>query len=678
VIVWFISALLTAGLASGPVAQPFGPPSPLFFESAPAQPAPRKLTSGIKPPQNQTLHTRRAEALAKAISFISTERFDEALAFIRRQNPELRDWSGLASLEAGLISVKDPEQALDIYYRIINGKTKDHHWVRALNGYRVTLAKLAEKGDYSAKAKLIRTLGLEWRNNEARLLLKQTLQQGNLPDDLKNELDAFGAVLALRVGDFDEAMDFWKNRDDEVSLRWLSTLCLRQGQFETAAWARGQVAERLRGAAQLQELERRFDIMVKGGLTTEAEELIQQWPGLAKRMADHNFSLGISALLSNEPQKAQAYFQKETERKGGRLVASLYFLGRTMEMLDDRQAAIGFYRRAAASPLGYYRLLAEGRLATLSGNFKKLALAEPMANLLKSPGGELWGDRGSLGFYLWLSERLPAPWPDIYAAFGLPLKADGSGDIALAREAVEHYLAAGDFEAALEELLAATETIVPVRTSPDDPGARKFIFLAAIGGEYRLAVNLLNRLDTDAPGQRWNHPAVFGRPVLGAWRRFGLSPQLILSVIRTESAFQSWAVSSSNARGLMQLLPSTAGQLARLAGQEQPSEEALFNPDLNIRYGAAYLVELLKAFGNVPLALASYNGGPFNIGAYMKASPRRPLDLFIETLPFSESSIYVKRVIESVAVYESAYLGRYNYHDLTAPVGQAPADAPDF
>ncbi|MDR2443479.1 MAG: lytic transglycosylase domain-containing protein [Deltaproteobacteria bacterium] len=675
---WLLAFSMMAGLNSISAIEPAGPPRLSFFESAPQKTLPPPNIEAI-PMKNPTLHSRRAQARARAVGFIIEERFTEALAFIRRQSGELRDWPGLASLEAGLVAGRDPLEALDIYYRIINGPARDRHWVRALNGYRVILGRLSEKGDFGAKAKLIRALGLEWRNNEARALLSQVLAQENLPKELQNELKAFGAVLALRVGDFEAAYAFWQKRTDTTSLRWLSTLNLRQGKFEAAYSARTKVASKLKGNAQLRELERCFDILVKGGLIDEAEDLLKSRKDLAKRLADNAYSLGLASLLAGDPQKAINYFKKETVRSGGKIAASLYYQARAHEMLGQKKEAINFYRRVAASHLGYYRLLAEGRLATLLGQYKKIALSVPLAALLKGPAGDMWGDGDSLGYYMWLSDRLSLPWPDIYQiATPKPIDPSIEGSREESKAAIDYYLDSGDYLAALDELLAATETILPLKTLPSDLAAKRYILLAATSGEYSLAVKLLNRLKTDSQSRRWNHPMVFARAVLGAWRRHGLSPQLVLSVIRTESAFEKVAVSTSNARGLMQILPSTAARLAILEGDRELREEDLFDPDLNIRYGTAYLSELIRVFGRLPLALAAYNGGPFNINAYMKAVPQRPLDLFIESLPFSESSIYVKRVLESQAIYESAYLGRYNYHDLTAPVGLPLSEPPDF
>jgi soluble lytic murein transglycosylase len=170
----------------------------------------------------------------------------------------------------------------------------------------------------------------------------------------------------------------------------------------------------------------------------------------------------------------------------------------------------------------------------------------------------------------------------------------------------------------------------------------------------------------------------YGRDVIRAYRDYGLPPQLTLSVIRTESAFQKDAISVSNARGLMRLLPSTAEKLAALLEEPAPRDEDLFGVTLNIRYGAYYLSLLTESFGSVPMALAAYNGGPFNMESLIASRGPMPLDLFVETLPFSETSNYVRRVLENVFIYESAYLGEANYPDLSGKVSPPVTPPPPF
>ncbi len=171
---------------------------------------------------------------------------------------------------------------------------------------------------------------------------------------------------------------------------------------------------------------------------------------------------------------------------------------------------------------------------------------------------------------------------------------------------------------------------------------------------------------------------IYGREILKAQRDYGLDPGLLLALIRTESAYQADIMSASNARGLMQLLPATANKVAEQLGQAKPGALALFDPVLNIRYGSWYLKALVDGFGHEALALAGYNGGPYNIKSMITAKPGMPLDVFIESLPFEETANYVKRITESRYIYEMAYLGRASLPDFSIEVPTPRPSLPDF
>jgi soluble lytic murein transglycosylase-like protein len=118
---------------------------------------------------------------------------------------------------------------------------------------------------------------------------------------------------------------------------------------------------------------------------------------------------------------------------------------------------------------------------------------------------------------------------------------------------------------------------------------------------------------------------VIERSIQKAAARYNLSPDLIRGVIRAESNFQAQAVSSAGAKGLMQLMPETAGDL----GVTKP-----FDIQQNIDGGSRYLRQMLDRFGgNLKLALAAYNAGP---GAVEKYEGR---------VPYAETQEYVKRVL---------------------------------
>ena len=90
----------------------------------------------------------------------------------------------------------------------------------------------------------------------------------------------------------------------------------------------------------------------------------------------------------------------------------------------------------------------------------------------------------------------------------------------------------------------------------------------------------------------------------------GLDPLLVVAVIRTESAFNAYAVSGVGAMGLMQMMPGTGQVLALQRGTTLRHRQTLFDAELNIELGTAYLASLLREFGDAPTALAAYNGGP--------------------------------------------------------------------
>ena len=108
-------------------------------------------------------------------------------------------------------------------------------------------------------------------------------------------------------------------------------------------------------------------------------------------------------------------------------------------------------------------------------------------------------------------------------------------------------------------------------------------------------------------------------------RRFHLDPLLVLAVIQVESRFDPTAVSAQGAIGLMQLQGPTARDLAMALGLEWTGDDLLFDPDLNVLLGCAYLRRLIDRFGDQDAALAAYCSGPTLVEARRDANGRIPL-----------------------------------------------------
>ncbi|MFZ5964569.1 lytic transglycosylase domain-containing protein [Thalassococcus sp. BH17M4-6] len=139
--------------------------------------------------------------------------------------------------------------------------------------------------------------------------------------------------------------------------------------------------------------------------------------------------------------------------------------------------------------------------------------------------------------------------------------------------------------------------------------------------------------------------------------------ELVLAIARRESEFDPRVVSGAGARGLMQLMPGTAQEVAGWIGEPYSRNGLLSDPDYNARLGAAYLASLARQFdGNVVMMAAGYNAGPSRPVRWMQTygDPRRgEIDVvdFIEFIPFRETRNYVMRVAESLPVYR-ARLGK--------------------
>ena len=152
-------------------------------------------------------------------------------------------------------------------------------------------------------------------------------------------------------------------------------------------------------------------------------------------------------------------------------------------------------------------------------------------------------------------------------------------------------------------------------------------------------------------------PLAFRKEVEQATQEAGLpNPNLIQAVMREESACNPQALSWAGARGLMQLMPGTANDVARKLGLKRPSTSELLRPELNLKLGASYLAELLKRFEQEPVyAIAAYNAGPGAVSRLQARNKTELLEEWIEDIPIDETRNYVKRVLSSFAAYEWLY-----------------------
>jgi soluble lytic murein transglycosylase-like protein len=134
-----------------------------------------------------------------------------------------------------------------------------------------------------------------------------------------------------------------------------------------------------------------------------------------------------------------------------------------------------------------------------------------------------------------------------------------------------------------------------------------------------------------------------------------LPTYLVFGIIRQESAFDANAQSGAGARGLMQLMPATARELAVHNGLSWTSG-LLADPAVNVRLGTTYFRQVFSMFNeNLELSLAGYNGGPYRIKRLWQESGNNEIDRFLEGLGLEESKTYVKRILVLSDSYRQLY-----------------------
>ncbi len=165
-----------------------------------------------------------------------------------------------------------------------------------------------------------------------------------------------------------------------------------------------------------------------------------------------------------------------------------------------------------------------------------------------------------------------------------------------------------------------------------------------------LPVELKNKLLSQNPELLF--PRRFLDLIQASADKFGIKSELMLSIIRQESAFNPQARSGADALGLMQLLPSVAKQFESKTGIDLKNFEDLYKPEVNVPFGAALLSDLSKKYrGQFILIAAAYNANEKAIEGWLKTRLKEdPLE-FIEDIPYEETRSYVKLVLRNFIFY---------------------------
>lgn len=135
---------------------------------------------------------------------------------------------------------------------------------------------------------------------------------------------------------------------------------------------------------------------------------------------------------------------------------------------------------------------------------------------------------------------------------------------------------------------------------------------------------------------------------------YGVAPELVYAVIKTESSFNPDAVSYANAEGLTQIIPETFDWLKMRLGEEDENL-SLFDPGTSIKYGTYFLSYLLDEYENTDTAVAAYHAGVGNVNGWLEDKAISPDGKSLSDIPIPETAHYVRKVNKALNIYRNLY-----------------------
>lgn len=135
---------------------------------------------------------------------------------------------------------------------------------------------------------------------------------------------------------------------------------------------------------------------------------------------------------------------------------------------------------------------------------------------------------------------------------------------------------------------------------------------------------------------------------------YNVDEYLIYAIIKAESNFEPNAESHRGAKGLMQLMYSTAEDIAKRINVNL-NEDNILEPDININLGTKYISMLIQKYNNINLALAAYNAGSGNVDGWIEKGTLKSDGSDIENVPFTETNNYVRKILRDYEIYKNIY-----------------------
>lgn len=415
-----------------------------------------------------------------------------------------------------------------------------------------------------------------------------------------------------------------KRADSKRLLEWAKK-SFKIGQYKDAADLSEEAYTKSKGDITTVEI---LDMLAKSSMHIRDygraqkyfRELTEKYSG-TKESVDAYFYMGMILFIEKNYSKAISNFEKVISQVQfpDLELLSRYWLWRSVQKIDAQRAQVEVQMLIQKFPFSYYglRAVAETNKGEVSfDNFKKKLTQKQD---------------------IWLSPQEKLSWSRL-----------------------QTLSAAGWYEEANLEL-----NEIPVPENPEGIAMLARYYAAAFN--YPKAISMLNKAWDENSNLRTMslletaYPKEFTNAINEQATLRKVDPRLVRSLIRQESSFNVFAVSTSNAYGLMQMIPPTAKEVStalKMKNLEIPN--TLFEPETNIKMGTYYFSKMISDFGNnVPFGLAAYNAGPTRLKRWMQVSGFSPqstsspeYEVWVDLLPWNETRFYVKAILRNYLIYQ--------------------------
>jgi soluble lytic murein transglycosylase len=506
-----------------------------------------------------------------------------------------------AAIELRTLGEAQPVGSFDQRHNRILLLTRSRRFQDALNELSALVEQAPPDKMAGLQAEFAAALYRNRKRDDAEHLFEAVLQNQTAPVDAKAQALYYLAEIAR------DKDDGQKNRDFVAQLRTLAP---------DSSW----MTEALMSAGNMYMLRRDYETAIPF-----YAEIYQRQKNSKQGPFTHWKTAWLTYRMGKKDD-AKRLFEEQLSMypNSAEVPNAIYWLGRIAESEGDKKLARAYYQKLADNyRYFYYANLARGRMAGVGDE-----VVDPP-----------------------LLESLPRPTAP-------PRDWDPPADNVRAQKA-QLLANAALYDFAVAEMQAASAGSPPWE-------AKSVAEIYNEQGSYIRAIETLKRAVPgyfaadipQIPRPVWE--GLFPRPFWQELTRDAaanqLDPHIVASLIRQESEFNPSAISTANAMGLMQLLPSVGKGLAKQMKIKHFSPDELLVADTNLRLGTRYFRQMVDHFGGqVEYALAAYNAGEDRVDDWRKNGNFADVEEFVESIPFTQTREYVQAIMRNAVIYKLLY-----------------------